>query len=46
MREKDQLVREKEELVREKEELQSANSRGHEEIQLLRQQVSDLIVTL
>ena len=41
MRERDQLVREKEELVREKEELQSANSRGQEVVQQLRQQVSD-----
>ena len=41
MREKDQLVREKEELVREKEELQAANTRGQEEVQQIRQQVSD-----
>ena len=41
MREKDQLVREKEESVREKEELQAANTRGQEEVQQLRLQVSD-----
>ena len=36
-----QLMREKEQLVREKEELQAANTRGQEEVQQLRQQVSD-----
>ena len=41
MREKDQLVRVKEELVREKEGLQAAITREQEEIQQLRQQVSD-----
>ena len=41
VREKEQLVREKEKLVREKEELQAANTRGQEEVQQLRQQVSD-----
>ena len=36
-----QLLREKDQLVREKEELQAANTRGQEEVQQLRQQVSD-----
>ena len=36
-----QLMREKDQLVREKEELQAANTRGQEEVQQLRQQVSD-----
>ena len=40
-REKQQQMREKEQLVREMEELQAANTRGQEEIQQLRQQVSD-----
>ena len=40
-REKEQLVREKDQAVREKEELQAANTRGQEEVQQLRQQVSD-----
>ena len=38
---KNEVVREKEELVREKEELQATNTRGQEEVQQLRQQVSD-----
>ena len=41
MIEKDQAVREKDLVVREKEELQAANTRGQEEVQQLRQQVSD-----
>ena len=40
-RERDQVVREKDQVVREKEELQTANTRGQEEVQQLRQQVSD-----
>ena len=39
--EKEQLLREKDQAVREKKELQSAISRGQEEVQQLRQQVSD-----
>ena len=34
-------MREKDQAVREKEELQAANTRGQEEVQQLRQQVSD-----
>ena len=34
-------MREKDQVVREKEELQAANTRGQEEVQQLRQQVSD-----
>ena len=41
MRGNDQLVIEKDQLVREKEELQAANTRGQEEVQQIRQQVSD-----
>ena len=41
VREKEELVREKEQLVTEKEELQAANVRRQEEVQQLRQQVSD-----
>ena len=41
MREKEGLVRKKDKAVREKEELQAANTRGQEEVQQLRQQVSD-----
>ena len=41
VREKNQVVEEKDQLVREKGELQAANTRGQEEVQQLRQQVSD-----
>ena len=41
MRQVQQLTREKDQAVREKEGLQAANTRGQEEVQQLRQQVSD-----
>ena len=41
MREVQQLTRERNQAVREKEELQTGNTRGQEEAQQLRQQVSD-----
>ena len=40
-RERDQVVREKDQVVRDYQQLQTANTRGQEEVQQLRQQVSD-----
>ena len=41
VREKNQVLGEKDQLVRENHQLQAANTRGQEEVQQLRQQVSD-----